>query len=102
MKNIYRGRKIRSHFLCCDKWNDSGTRVYFSLVKQTDALLVATLFPQYGDDDGICNSHVFNETFWKIGHDDHDVTTVSIIVSKLSKNVSFFIGSKKTFWGATC
>lgn len=37
--------------------------------------------------------------FWKSGQDDYDITTVSIVASKLSKNVSFSIWLKKTFLG---
>lgn len=76
---------------------NSGTHLCFSLVEQTVALLVVIVLPECRDNDGVYSSHVFDNTFWKSGHDDYDITIVSIVASKLSKNVPFSIWSKKTF-----
>lgn len=70
---------------------NSGTHVYFSLVEHAVTLLVIILLPRYRDNDGIYSSHAPDRKFCKSGHDDYDVTAVSIIASKLSKNVPFSV-----------
>lgn len=91
------GEKVVHISFVVTSGTSSGTHVCFLLVEQAVALLVATLLPQYRDTDGICSSHVSEETFWKSVHDDHDVTTVSIVALKLSKKSLSPFGQKIHF-----